>query len=45
MEEEMASFLKNNTWELVKRPKDHKLINCKWIYKVKEGKWDKDCIR
>lgn len=36
MEEEMVSLHKNKTWELVKRLKDHKLIECKWVYKIKE---------
>ena len=26
---------KNQTWEYAKRPKDHKFIGCKWIYKLK----------
>ena len=36
MKEEMASLKKNNTWTLVKKPVDQKLIGCKWIYKIKE---------
>lgn len=31
MEEEMAFLKKNNTWTLVKKPVDHKLVGCKWI--------------
>lgn len=35
MEEEMKSQHKNNTWNLVKRPHDHKVAKCKWVYKMK----------
>ncbi|CAM8970182.1 unnamed protein product [Rhodiola kirilowii] len=37
MKEEMDSFMKNETWDLVDRPKGQKLVGCKWIYKKKEG--------
>ncbi|KAH9782190.1 Integrase catalytic domain-containing protein [Citrus sinensis] len=37
MNEEMSSFYKNNTWELVMKPEKRKLIGCKWIYKIKDG--------
>ncbi|CAM8878647.1 unnamed protein product [Rhodiola kirilowii] len=37
MKEEMDSLMKNETWELVDRPKGQKLVGCKWIYKRKEG--------
>ncbi|CAM8941031.1 unnamed protein product [Rhodiola kirilowii] len=37
MKEEMDSLMKNETWELVDRPKGQKLVGCKWIYKKKEG--------
>ena len=33
----MDSLYKNGTWELVNKPKDQKLVSCKWIYKIKEG--------
>ena len=29
--------MKNNTWELVNLPEGRKLIECKWIFKVKRG--------
>lgn len=45
MEEKMASLLKNKTSKLLKRLKDHKLIDWKRIYKVKEGDRDKDNVR
>ena len=37
MQEEMDSLLKNKTWTLVERPKDQRVIGCKWIYKRKPG--------
>ena len=36
MEEEMQSLHKNQTWELVKLPKEKRAIGCKWVYKKKE---------
>ena len=27
----------NGTWELVERPKDRKLVSCKWVFKVKHN--------
>ena len=35
MEEEIKSFAKNQTWDLVPKPKDVKPISCKWVYKIK----------
>ena len=37
MNEEMQSFSKNKTWELVPLPKVVKLVGCKWVFKKKEG--------
>ncbi|CAA3024802.1 Hypothetical predicted protein, partial [Olea europaea subsp. europaea] len=37
MEDEMNSFFKNETLTLVEKLKDCKLIDCKWVYKIKEG--------
>ena len=37
MKKEIHSFLKNQTWELVERPKGKKIVDYKWIYKYKEG--------
>ena len=45
MKEEMCSLNKNQTWELVPRPKDKSIVGCKWIYKVKEGTNDSEPIR
>lgn len=35
MDDEIYIINKNETWELVKRPADKKVISVKWIYKVK----------
>lgn len=35
MDAEIRSILKNDTWELVDPPKDHKSIGVKWVYKTK----------
>ena len=35
MKEEYDSLMKNHTWELVERPKNQRLIGCKWIFKTK----------
>eukprot|EP00253_Pinus_taeda_P009741 PITA_09741 len=35
MEEELEQIERNNTWELVPRPKDKNLIGTKWIFKNK----------
>ena len=37
IKEEMNSLSKNKTWRFVEKPKRQKLIDCKWIYKLKEG--------
>ena len=36
MDEEMDSLMKNKTWELIDKPKQQKLVGCKWVYKKKE---------
>ena len=36
MQEEMESFHKNGTWDLVKLPKEKKVVHCKWVCKRKE---------
>ena len=38
----MDSLKKNNTWVLVKKPPNYKLIDCKWIFKLKEGMTPED---
>ena len=37
MGEEMESLSKNQTWELVKVPKEKRLVNCKWVFKKNVG--------
>ncbi|KAL2527282.1 cysteine-rich RLK (RECEPTOR-like protein kinase) 8 [Abeliophyllum distichum] len=37
MKEEISSLHKNKTWVLVDRDKRLKVINCKWVFKIKEG--------
>ncbi|KAK3005199.1 hypothetical protein RJ639_016441 [Escallonia herrerae] len=36
MEEETNALLRNDTWELVPKPKDVEPVTCKWVYKVKK---------
>ena len=35
MTEEMGALERNETWEIVERPKDKKTVGCRWIYTVK----------
>ena len=35
MEEEICALTENETWDLVDAPKGVKLIECRWVYKVK----------
>ena len=35
--EEMTSLDKNQTLKLVRRPSKHKVIGCKWVFKLKSG--------
>ena len=35
---EYQSLIENQTWELVKPPKDRKAIGCKWVFKIKYDK-------
>ena len=37
MQEEMESLHKNGTWNMVRLPKETKVIHCKWVFKKKEG--------
>ncbi|XP_052185243.1 uncharacterized protein LOC127796879 [Diospyros lotus] len=37
IKEEMESLQKNKTWIVVNKPKDQKVIGCKWIFKRKPG--------
>ena len=31
------SLYKNNTWELVKKPDKRRVVDFKWIFKIKDG--------
>lgn len=42
MEDEMKSFYKNNSWRLVKKKPHHKVIMCKWVYKLKSATTQRD---
>ena len=44
MKEEVASLLENDTWDLVKLPKDRKAIKNKWVFKTKRNN-DGDIVR
>jgi hypothetical protein len=35
MDEELDQIEKNDTWELVPRPKDKNVIGTKWVYRNK----------
>ena len=37
MQAEFESLEDNNTWRLVREPKDRKVLPGKWVYKVKYG--------
>jgi hypothetical protein len=41
MEEELNQIEKNETWELVPRPKDKNVIGTKWVFRNKLKKMDK----
>lgn len=37
MDDDIKSLHDNKTWKLIKKPTEGRLVNCKWIFKVKEG--------
>ena len=37
MIEEIESLQNNHTWQLVEKPKNKKIVDCKWVFKRKEG--------
>ena len=37
MDEEMELLRINGTWELVPKLENQRLVECKWLYKLKEG--------
>ena len=45
MKEEMQSLHDNKTWILVPSPKDQRIVDCKWIFKVKEGMTNFEPVR
>ena len=45
MEEEINFFRMNKTWGLVPRPRNLKLVECKWLYKIKDGISAKEPVR
>ena len=42
--EELKSQYKNKTWVLVLRPKNRRIIKCKWIYVIKPNGLYKACL-
>ncbi|KAH9706402.1 hypothetical protein KPL70_012195 [Citrus sinensis] len=45
MEEEMKSLHQNQTWELVKLPKEKRAIGNKWVYTKKQGSPNQTILR
>ena len=45
MSEEMQSFDKNSFWEPVSKPKDQKIVGCKWVFRKKKGTHEGDAVR
>lgn len=37
MEEEIQALKNNNTWVMVPKPENRKIIGCKWVLKIKRG--------
>src|SRR5690606_22323231 len=35
MDEELQSLKENQVWEVVPKPANRKIVDCKWVYKVK----------
>jgi hypothetical protein len=35
MKEEMAALERNNTFDIVPRPDNRRIVDCKWVYKIK----------
>ena len=40
-EEEFKDLTEMSVWKLVPRPKDHKMIKCRWTYMLKSDSWYK----
>jgi transposase InsO family protein len=43
MDEEIKSIKQNNTWDVVKLPKNKRAIGCKWVYKLKRDENGQVC--
>ena len=41
MKSELQSMKQNQTWDLVKLPKGRKVVDCKWVFKIKPGDQDR----
>jgi len=37
MDEEIDAMMRHKVWEVVPRPKDKRVIKCKWVYNIKEN--------
>ena len=37
MNEEIESLQKKHTWQLVEKPKNQKIVDCKWVFKRNKG--------
>lgn len=42
MEAEISALNRNKTWELVQTPPERNLVDCKWVFKVKEDENGKE---
>ncbi|XP_062081038.1 uncharacterized mitochondrial protein AtMg00820-like [Humulus lupulus] len=45
MDEEMDSLKKSKTWIYVPRPKGKSIVQCKWLFKQKEGRSKDEPVR
>ncbi|CAM8963328.1 unnamed protein product [Rhodiola kirilowii] len=45
MEDEINSLKVNKTWDLVPLPKSHKIVECMWIFTLKEGLTKEEHLR
>lgn len=45
MDEEMQSLTENKAWKLVVKPKDRRIVQCKWIQRLKEENNPTDPLR